>query len=469
MTLPDSGIERLVTEARPTVFWSDRPEAPTANRALGQRRRADLVIIGGGFTGLWTALHAARQEPGREIVILEAEVCGFGASSRNGGFCAVSLTHGLLNGIAHWPDEIATLDRMGRQNLAELIADCESLQIDASIERSGELCVATASWQSDHLVEMRDVARAHGSQLELLDETAVRGQLDSPTYRSGLWDPDGTVMVDPARLVWGLQRSCIDAGVRIYDNSRVNDVSRVGSALEVSTEDGVVTAPKVVVATNAWGEPGRSIRRYVVPVYDHVLMTEPLGQEQLDSIGWSNRQGVGDSANQFHYYRLTADNRILWGGHDANYYRGNGMGPEYELRTGSHVTIAHHFFDTFPQLEGVRFSHRWAGPIGTTSKFAAAFGSRHDGDLVWVGGYTGLGVGASRWGARTAIDLVDGQETERTELRMVRKKPFPFPPEPLRNPVIQFTRRQIAKADQNEGQLGVWLRLLERFGVGFDS
>jgi len=256
MTLPDSGIERLVTEARPTVFWSDRPEAPTANRALGQRRRADLVIIGGGFTGLWTALHAARQEPGREIVILEAEVCGFGASSRNGGFCAASLTHGLLNGIAHWPDEIATLDRMGRQNLAELIADCESLQIDASIERSGELCVATASWQSDHLVEMRDVARTHGSQLELLDETAVRGQLDSPTYRSGLWDPDGTVMVDPARLVWGLQRSCIDAGVRIYDNSRVNDVSRVGSALEVSTDDGVVTAPKVVVATNAWGEPG---------------------------------------------------------------------------------------------------------------------------------------------------------------------------------------------------------------------
>ena len=145
-------------------------------------------------------------------------------------------------------------------------------------------------------------------------------------------------------------------------------------ALLVSTNDGRVSADRVVVATNAWAEPVRQMRRYVVPVYDHVLMTEPLSDHQMAEIGWSDRQALTDAANQFHYYRLTADNRILWGGYDANYYFGNGMGPAYEQRPSSHQLLAGHFFDTFPQLEGLGFSHRWAGPIGTTSKFTAAFG-----------------------------------------------------------------------------------------------
>ena len=144
------------------------------------------------------------------------------------------------------------------------------------------------------------------------------------------------------------------------------------------------------------------------------------------------------------------------------------MGPEYEDRRSSHELIAGHFFETFPQLEGLGFSHRWAGPIGTTSKFAATYGTRFDGRLSWVGGYTGLGVGASRFGARVALDLVDGLETERTALRMVRRKPIPFPPEPLRSLAIQTTRRAIAKADRT-GEEGRLLRTLARFGVGFDS
>ena len=305
--------------------------------------------------------------------------------------------------------------------------------------------------------------------LDRLDTNGVRTELNSETFVSGLWDRNGTAMVDPARLVWGLRRACLDLGVRIHEHSPVRGTEREGQRVVVTTEAGVVSSPKVIVATNAWAEPERAIRRYVVPIYDHVLMTEPLNSDQMALIGWGSRQGVSDSGNQFHYYRLTEDNRILWGGFDANYHRGNGMGPSYELRKESHTLIAGHFFHTFPQLEGLRFSHRWAGPIGTTSKFTAAFGSGHGGDLVWVAGYTGLGVGASRWGARTALDLVDEVESERTELAMVRKKPMPFPPEPFRNPVIQFTRRQIAKADRNQGKQGPWLRLLSKLGVGFDS
>ena len=131
--------------------------------------------------------------------------------------------------------------------------------------------------------------------------------------------------------------------------------------------------------------------------------------------------------------------------------------------------LAAHFFETFPQLEGLRFSHRWGGAIGTTTKFTATWGTAHDGRLAWVAGYTGLGVGASRFGARVALDLLFGHTTERTELAMVRRKPFPFPPETRRWAGVEMTKAAIKRADDREGKRGLWLGLLDRFGVGFDS
>jgi glycine/D-amino acid oxidase-like deaminating enzyme len=189
----------------------------------------------------------------------------------------------------------------------------------------------------------------------------------------------------------------------------------------------------------------------------------------MASVGWKKREGIGDVSNQFHYYRLSEDNRILWGGYDATYHFGNGLDPQHDQSNVTHGVLAEHFFETFPQLEGLSFTHRWGGPIATTTHFAPAWGSTHDGRLTWVGGYTGLGVGSSRFGARVALDLVFGQTTERTELEMVRKMPFPFPPEPLRWAGVQLTRKAIQRSDSNAGSRGMWLSLLDRFGVGFDS
>jgi len=459
----------LVADAKPAVFWSDQPGAPVTAPPLVGDDRADLAIIGAGFTGLWAALQAKEDDPGREIVVIEAEEAGFGASTRNGGFCEASLTHGLDNGLSHWPNDLRTLLDMGDRNLTDLLATLERFDIDARAERTGQISFATEEWQVEHLRENVEIAIGYGLDATFLDETEARAEVDSPTYLAGAYDKDGAVMVDPAQLVWGLQRACESLGVRFHDHSRVRAIEPRATELIVATQDGRVVVDRVIVATNAWAEPEREMRRYIIPIYDHVLMTEPLSAEQMASIGWHGRQGLADSGNQFHYYRLTTDNRILWGGYDANYYKGNGMGPKYEELTGSHETIAGHFFETFPQLEGLGFSHRWAGPIGTTSKFAATFGTRHDARLAWAAGYTGLGVGASRWGARVALDLIDGKSTERTDLAMVRKKPMPFPPEPLRNMVVQFTRGQIEAADRNGGRPGPWLKLLERFGVGFDS
>ena len=225
----------------------------------------------------------------------------------------------------------------------------------------------------------------------------------------------------------------------------------------------------MLVATNAFPSPLRRIRPYVLPVYDHVLVTEPLTGAQWDAIGWAERQGLTDNGNQFHYYRPTADGRILWGGYDAIYHFGGRVRAAYEQRAATHRLLAGHFFATFPQLEGLRFTHRWGGVIDSTSRFTPIFGTAHRGRVAYAVGYTGLGVASSRFGARVALDLLAGEPSELTELGMVRRRGVPFPPEPVRWPVVAFTRQQMIRADAHGGRRGAWLGLLDRFGVGFDS
>lgn len=456
-------------DARPATFWSDRPDAPQPAPKLEGTLKADLTIIGGGFTGLWAAVQALEDEPGLRVVVVEAEQCGFGASSRNGGFCDSSLTHGLANGISHWPNEIETLVQFGRENLSGIETAINRYGIEADFRRAAEVGVATAEWQIELLAEELDAHGGLPDDIELLNATAMQARVHSPTYQGGLVRRSDFALLDPARLCWELRRTAETLGGLVFENSAVTSVTDEGSKLIVSSGGGAIESDRVLVATNAYTGPEKRSRRYVIPVYDHVLMTEPLNEDQMDSVGWEQRDGIADVSNQFHYYRLSQDNRILWGGYDATYHFGNGLGAVHDQSEGTHSMLADHFFSTFPQLEGLSFTHRWGGPIGTTSRFTAAWGSAHAGRLVWVGGYTGLGVGASRFGARVALDLVNGLETERTQLEMVRKRPIPFPPEPLRWAGVQMTRRAMQNADERGGKRGPWLALLDRFGVGFDS
>ena len=198
-------------------------------------------------------------------------------------------------------------------------------------------------------------------------------------------------------------------------------------------------------------------------------MPEPLTAAQLATVCWARRQGVGDAGNQFHYFRLSADNRILCGGYDAIYYRGGRITPEHDQREATFAVLAEHFAQTFPQLAGVRFTHKWGGVIDTCSRFSGFFGTAHSGRLAYAVGYTGLGVGATRFGADVMLDLLTGEPTELTRLKMVRSKPLPFPPEPVRSGVIELTRWSIARADARGGRRNAWLRTLDKVGLGFDS
>ena len=189
----------------------------------------------------------------------------------------------------------------------------------------------------------------------------------------------------------------------------------------------------------------------------------------LKSIGWTEREGLSDAGNQFHYYRLTKDNEILWGGYDAIYnFRGK-VRQEYESDAQTYAHLAEAFLETFPQLKGIKFTHGWGGAIDTCSRFSPFWGTAHKGRVAYVLGYTGLGVGSTRFGAQVMLDLLDEVDNERTRLRMVRKKPMPFPPEPFRFIFIRLTQWSINQADENNGKRNLWLKLLDSLGLGFDS
>jgi glycine/D-amino acid oxidase-like deaminating enzyme len=443
-------------------MWLDipRPEYPRASGSI----ICDLLVIGGGYTGLWTALHVAQRNPDRRIVLIEANRIGWAASGRNGGFVDASLTHGLANGKARWPREIEKLEAMGRDNLDGMQADIRRLGLDAEWQRTGMLTVATEPHQADWLHEAADDGEGR-----FLAQGEVRTEVASPTYLAGLFSPESTAIVHPAKLAFELARACADAGVRIFERTNVTSMESAGGAIRFATGNATITADRAVLATNVFPSLIVRNRLRTVPVYDYVLATEPLTDSQLDRIGWPNRQGIGDCANQFHYYRLSADNRIVWGGYDAVYHFGRKVRPAYEDRPASYRRLAQHFFITFPQLDDVRFSHRWAGAIDTSTRFCAHWGLAHAGRVAYVNGFTGLGVGAARFAADVCLDLLDGRPTERTELEMVRKRPLPFPPEPLASIGIQATRWSLDRADHTAGRRNVLLRALDALGLGFDS
>lgn len=443
-------------------MWLDirRPD----HAALTGVVSCDLLVIGGGYTGLWAALHAADRNPGRKIVLIEANRIGWAASGRNGGFVDASLTHGAENGKSRWADEFDTLQAMGLENLDGMAADIERLELDVEWQRTGMLSVATEPHQVDWLAES-----AAAGEGRFLDQEQVRAEVASPTYRAGLFEPDTCAIVHPAKLAVELARACRAAGVQIHEHTRAVSVQASGSGLRVGAETAVVNAKQVVLATNVYPSLIRRNRWYTVPVYDYVLSTEPLTADQLDRIGWRNRQGVGDCANQFHYYRLTADNRVVWGGYDAVYYFGRRVDAVYEDRQQTYRKLAEHFFITFPQLDDIRFSHRWAGAIDTNTRFCAHWGTAHRGRVAYVNGFTGLGVGATRFAADVCLDLLDGSPTPRTELEMVRKRPLPFPPEPVASVGIQATRWSLDRADHSAGKRNVLLKTLDTLGLGFDS
>ncbi|MEO8699695.1 MAG: FAD-dependent oxidoreductase [Kofleriaceae bacterium] len=464
-----SDAARSWADATLGSFWLARGDAPPTHTPIAGVIDTDLAIVGGGFTGLWTAIHAKEEAPARDVVLIDSDTIGSGASGRNGGICGSSLTHGLQNGWDRFPAEFARNEALARENLASLHASTERYGIDCDWSDRGVVWVAQRPHEIEWAHSSLELMLRAGDDAVFLDLDAVQAEVRSASFLAGAWRKTSVPTLDPAKLVRGLARAATGLGVRIFEHTRALTVRADGEGVAIDVPSGSIRARRVVLGTNAFAPLVGKVRRYVVPVYDHVMVTEPLSAAQWDAIGWSNRQAVVGLGNQFNYSRVTADGRILWGGYDAIYHWNNGISPAFEDRPASYDQLARTFFATFPQLGGLRFTHRWAGVIDTCSRFSVFFDTALDGRAAYAVGFTGMGIAASRFAARTALDLVDHRDTERTRLELVRTRPTAFPPEPLRWLVIELTRRALARSDRRAGKRGMWLRLLDALGLGFHS
>ncbi|MAY61156.1 MAG: FAD-dependent oxidoreductase [Rhizobiales bacterium] len=456
-----------LTHASAEPFWtgdvSSMPACPTMSADV----TCDLAIVGGGFTGLWSALKARERSPGARIVVLEGGTCGQAASGRTGGFCAPSISHGVGNALDRHPREAGTLIRLGRENLVEYQRDLEHYEMDAGFELCGKLNVASTPWQAEGLKAMaRNYAR-FGIDCTLLSGAALKEKLDSPAYSAGLFEPN-YALIHPARTVSELRRVCIELGIAIFENSKVTGLSRDGSEIALETSEARVRAGKVVLATNAAVPLLKRLSMAFIPIYDYSLVTQPLTDAQWASIGWTGSYGIADCGNQFHYFRKTPDGRMLWAGYDAIYHYGSSRDAANLQRAETFERLAEQFKAAFPTLADVNFSHAWGGIIDTSARTTFFAGRAYGGQVAYAMGFTGQGVSASRFAALAMLDLLDGRDTERTRLKMLRRAPVPFPPEPVRSLAVRLAQKGLEIEDRT-GRRPAFLRMLDALGIGFAS
>jgi len=451
-------------------YWmAARPSAPA--EPLAGDVEADVAVVGGGFTGFWTALFVRELEPSASVAVVEKSVAGYGASGRNAGIVGESIDHSHELAIAHFGlDEARELARIGRQNLDELERFLAARGIDAELRRPGQLTVALSD---AHVAGLEAAARAAervgASGARLLSRVETRAEIASPLYFGSLLAPRNGLL-DPVGLVQGLRRECERAGVRVFERSAVEAVEPSGDRVVVRSDRGRVRARKAVLATNAYSHrlfPG--LARRFLPLYDYILVSRPLTPEERGAIGWSHGQGVVDARTFFNYYRPTADGRILWGTSEAAYYPGNRVDAACDHSPSHYATLRESFRRHFPQIAGLEFPYAWGGPIASTTRLTPFFGTLGGGGRIAYGlGYTGHGIGSTRVAGRILAHLALEKPSPLLELSMVRRKPFPYPPEPLRRLAVSAVTRALRGVDAGRPP-GPLLKALELLGIGFSS
>lgn len=441
-------------------LWADTAPPAPVRPALEGDLEADVAVVGGGYTGLWTAYYLAGA--GRSVVVLEAETVGFGASGRNGGWCS-----------ALFPASLATLaERSGREaalaqhaamraTVAEVRRVVEAEGIDAHLAPGGTVVVARTPVQLERARAEVAEARRWGrgeDDLVLLDADEARGRLAATDVLGGTYTPD-CAAIHPLRLARGLAEATERRGVRILERSRVTSIEPG----RVTTAHGSVRARTVVRATEGWTARLPGQRRTVAPVYSLVVATEPLPAATWERIGLRERETFSDHRHLVVYGQRTADDRLVFGGRGAPYHLGSRIDPSFDTDERVFAKLRRTLADLFPVLAGTRFTHAWGGPLGVPRDWHASVGLDRGTGLGWAGGYVGDGVSTTNLAGRTLRDLVLGEDTALTRLPWVGHRSPAWEPEPLRWLGINAGLRAMTWADAEErltGRPSVTARLL---------
>ena len=426
--------------------------------ALGGHCNVDVAIVGGGFVGLWTALRIRELAPEKTVAILEQDICGAGASGRNGGFV-----------MSWWPKissltalcgatEALRLARASAQAIEEIEVFCEKHAIDAHFVRSGWLWTATTeaqrgAWQS----VQRTCAKLGEEVFSSLSDAEIARRCGSPMHLEGVFEA-GNATVHPARLVRGLRRVALEQGVRIFENSRVRQMER-GQPMRLYTDHGQLRAQRVVLATNAWSAELPQLRRSVLPVSSTIIATAPI-PERLQAIGWTGGEAITDSQQMVDYYRTTRDGRIIFGKGTGLMSFASRVGTRYDQLPQLHAEVEEDFRRLYPQLADVPIEYHWSGPIDRTYDSLPVFGCLQDAPQIIYGvGWSGNGVGPSRLGGLILASLALDLDNQWSRCGLVNRSLRRFPPEPLRYCGGLLVRNAVKRKERAQalGRAPSWL------------
>lgn len=418
------------------------PDAPP----LMAEATADVVILGGGFTGMWTAYHLKEREPGIDVVLLEQDICGGGPSGRNGGFVDSwwSDLAELCDRLGD--DEALALCRAGAQSVDAVGSFCDRYGVDAWFKKAGGIGVADSPAQVGGWEEDVAAARRLGvpEQQVALGADEVRAICDSPAFLGGCRDPDGAT-VQPARLARGLRRVLIEMGVRIHESSPVTRFGW-GSPAVAQTPGGSVRAGSAVIALNAWAAGWKRFRRNLMVRGSYIVLTEPV-PERLEAIGWTAGESIWDRRSALRYLRTTKDGRIALGIGGVQPTTGSAIGPGYNWFEGGIGYAAQGFRRLFPMMNDVRLEAGWGGPIDVSGMHLPFFGS--NGSVHHGLGFTGNGVGPCELGGRILAAKCLGLDDPVVRLPIVDREPLRFPREPLLSPGVAVVNSAIRRRDRS--------------------
>ena len=448
-----SAVTRVPPQLAPGFWISDaHPGAPRA--PLQGSRRVDVTVVGGGFTGLWTAYHLLRLEPSAKVLVLERERVGFGASARNGSWCVPELNAGptLLAGHFGAP-RAAELHAAMRATVDEIGQFCSQEGIEG-FDKAGVLLVARGRGQMPALEATQREWEQAGmtSPYQRMTAAEADGKLAVHQMEGALFSPEGA-SVHPGKLVQGLAAAVERMGGEIFEGSGVTSIEE-GRPPRARTELGEVTAGVVVLALEAYLTQVPGWHRAVLPVYSLIELTEPLTEAQLASVNWRSRICVSSMRLTVDYLALTPDRRVLVGGRGAPYRYGSALSPGLEHHRATHEGLRAMFREWFPALAGVKFTDSWGGVLGMPRDWIPQVRLDRGRGLGVAYGYTGHGVATTHLLGRTMAELIAGRESERTDLPLVGHRSPAWEPEPLRWMAVRYVQRQLAGLDSRAARGG---------------